>query len=228
MSTEHHQEHQEDEETPDPIIHVLADDRELDSGVIEALQHMPGVQVQAQRLALGDYEVDVDCVFERKTMLDFAESLKDGRLFTQAHRLVNSGGLVALILEGRGSDLSGSQMRREALQGAIVSLTLVFGLPVLRSFGPEETARLILYAASQLRRHASDVRLQHGSRPRTKRRLQLKIVQSLPGIGPARAQQLLEHFGSVEAVMTASAKRLQALPGIGEKTAARIRWALEA
>jgi|SRR6185503_893671 hypothetical protein len=66
-------------------------------------------------------------------MLDFAESLKDGRLFTQAHRLVNSGGLVALILEGRGSDLTGSQMRREALQGAIVLLTLVFGLPVLRS-----------------------------------------------------------------------------------------------
>ena len=214
-------------QAPAPLIHIVADDREIDSGVIEALQLTPGVQVQAQHLGLGDYEVDDICVFERKTMLDLAESLKDGRLFNQAHRLVNSGVLVAMILEGRGSDLTGSQMRREALQGAIVSLTLVFGLPVLRSFGPEETARLIVYAASQLRRHASDVRLQHGSRPRTKRRMQLKILQSLPGIGPARAQQLLEHFGSVEAVMTASAKELEALPGIGDKTSAKIRWALE-
>ena len=43
-------------------------------------------------------------------------------------------------------------MRREALQGAIVSLTLVFGLPVLRSFGPEETARLMVDAARHLDR----------------------------------------------------------------------------
>jgi ERCC4-type nuclease len=57
--------------------------------------------------------------------------------------------------------------------------------------------------------------------------LQLSILQSLPGIGPARAQQLLEHFGSVEAVMTASVKQLEILPGIGETTSARIRWALE-
>lgn len=194
------------------IIRILADDRELDSGVIEALQQTPGVQVRAQRLALGDYEVDAGCVFERKTMLDLAESLKDGRLFHQAHRLVNSGGLVAMILEGRGRDLIGSQMRREALKGALVSLSLVFGLPVLRSFGPEETARLLVYAARQLRRHPSDVHLRHGSRPRTKRRLQLKLLQGLPGIGPARAQQLLEHFGSVEAVMTASAEQLEGLP----------------
>jgi ERCC4-type nuclease len=188
-----------------PLIHILADDREIDSGVIEALQRTPGVQVQAQRLGLGDYGVDDICVFERKTMLDLAESLKDGRLFRQAHRLANSGSLVAMILEGRGSDLIGSQMRREALQGAIVSLTLVFGLPVLRSFGPDETARLMVYTASQLRRQACDTLYRHGARPRTKRRMQLSILQSLPGIGPARAQQLLEHFGSVEAVMTASA-----------------------
>ena len=219
---------EETNETHAAIIHILADDRELDSGVIEVLQQTPGVQVRAQRLALGDYEVDAGCVFERKTMLDLAESLKDGRLFNQAHRLVNSGGLVALILEGRGRDLIGSQMRREALQGAIVSLTLVFGLPVLRSFGPEETARLLVYAARQLRRHPAEAQLRHGARPRTKRRMQLKILQGLPGIGPARAQQLLEHFGSVEAVMTASAEQLESLAGFGEKTAARIRWALEA
>ena len=218
---------QEAKEAQTQIIHVLADDREIDSGVIQALQHTPGVHVQTQRLSLGDYEVDAGCLFERKTMLDLAESLKDGRLFTQAHHLVNSGRLTAMILEGRGSDLTGSQMRREALQGALVSLTLVFGLPVLRSFDPEETARLMVYAASQLRRHASNVLLHHGSRPRTKQRMQLSILQSLPGIGPARAQQLLEHFGSVEAVMTASAIQLEVLPGIGEKTTARIRWALE-
>ena len=93
-----------------PLI-ILADDRESDSGVIEALQHMPGIQVQTQRLALGEYEVNGGCVFELKTMLDLAESLKDGRLFSQADRLVNSGGLVALILEGRGPRCAGKRCK---------------------------------------------------------------------------------------------------------------------
>ena len=88
--------------------------------------------------------------------------------------------------------------------------------------------RLLVYAARQLRRHPAEVQLRHGARPRTKRRMQLKILQGLPGIGSARAQQLLEHFGSVEAVMTASAEQLEGLPGFGEKTSARMRWALEA
>jgi len=209
-----------------PPIHVIADDRESGSSVNQALARLEGIDVRVQRLKLGDYEVDGRCLFERKTVLDLAASVADGRLFHQAHRLANSGTLAALIIEGRGSDLSGSGMRREAIQGAIISLTLVFGLPVLRSYDPEETARLMFYTAGQLRRHDSNVPLHHGTRPRTKRRMQLRIVQCLPGIGPARAVQLIDHFGSVEAVMTAQADELQRLPGIGEKTSTRIRWAL--
>lgn len=207
-------------------IRFIADDRETGSGVIQALEEIEGVTVEIRRLRLGDFAVDTGCAFERKTMLDLAASLVDGRLFNQAHRLVNSGTLAALILEGRGSDLAASQMRREALQGAIISLTLIFGLPVLRSCDPDETARLMVYAAGQLRRHGANIPLNRGTRPRTKRRTQLRILQGLPGVGPARAQQLIERFGSVEAVMTAAPAELGALRGIGEQTAARIRWAL--
>jgi ERCC4-type nuclease len=66
MATEHHQEHQENEAAPAPIIHILADDREIDRGVIQALQQTPGVEVQAQRLLLGDYEVDAGCCSNAK------------------------------------------------------------------------------------------------------------------------------------------------------------------
>ena len=41
------------------------------------------------------------------------------------------------------------------------------------------------------------------------------------------AAGLLERFERVEAVMTAGAESLQAVDGIGAKTAASIRWALE-
>ncbi len=210
-----------------PITTVVADHRESASGVIDTLKQIPGVEVQVIPLPLGDYRVNGVCLFERKTLHDFAESLIDGRLFSQAIRLSASPLRTAIILEGTGRDLGGSAMRREALLGAIVSLTLIFELPVLRSREPAETARLLIYAAQQLRRDACDALPRRGRRPKRKRRIQLRLLQGLPGIGPDRAAALLDRFGSVQAVMTASLDALMELKGIGETIAQRIRSALE-
>lgn len=209
-----------------PVASVVVDDRETRSGVFEALQQMPGIAVRVAHLELGDYLVNADCRFERKTLLDFAESIKDGRLFTQANRLACWPARSAIILEGIAEDLQGSAMRREALLGAVISLTLVYELPVLRSRDPGETARLLVYAAEQLRRHAHGALPRPGKRPRSKRRIQLRLLQGLPGIGPTRAAGLLERFERVEAVMTADAESLRTVDGIGPKTAAAIRKAL--
>ena len=65
-----------------------------------------------------------------------------------------------------------------------------------------------------------------GYRPKTKKGRQLYILQGLPGVGHERALRLLEKFGSVEGVMRASRDELQAVEGIGAKTADRIRWAV--
>ena len=118
-------------------------------------------------------------------------------------------------------------MRREALQGALISLSLVFQIPILRSFDPVETAHLLLYAGQQLQRAEADHVWRHGKRPKRKRRLQLYVLQGLPGIGPQKAERLLRELGSVERVMTAKEQDLRTVAGIGEKLAARIRWILE-
>lgn len=66
-------------------------------------------------------------------MRDFAESIIDGRLFMQAGRLAQRFEQVVLILEGGISQWEGINMRRECLQGAIITLTLLYGFPLLRS-----------------------------------------------------------------------------------------------
>jgi ERCC4-type nuclease len=91
---------------------------------------------------------------------------------------------------------------------------------------PEETARLIVYAACQVQSLGKAGYARPGYRPKTKKGRQLHILQGLPGVGPDRALRLLEKFGSVEAVMRAGLEDLMAIEGIGAKTADRIRWAV--
>ncbi len=100
-------------------------------------------------------------------------------------------------------------------------------MAILRSDGPEETARLLVYLAWQARRSARGGLPRPGYRPKGRRARQLFLLQGLPGVGPERAARLLERFGSVQAIMTASADDLATVDGIGEKTAAKMRCALE-
>lgn len=210
-----------------PLIPILIDDRERSGPVPDALARAGIFELRIGRLAVGDYLVDGRFLFERKTLPDLALSIKDGRLFNQALRLAESPLQAGLILEGTASDLEGSGMRWEAIQGALVTVALFIGLPLLRSRTPEETARSFEFAALQGRKLASGALPRRGQRPKGKLALQQHLLQGLPGIGPARAACLLERFGSVEAVLTANAAMLAAVPGIGKHTAQRIRWAVE-
>jgi len=209
-------------------VRVEADHRERTSGVIEALTAMPEVRVAICPLSTGDYRVDGRCVFERKTYADFAASVVDGRLFRQVTRLAATPGTSALVLEGLERDWETVGVAREALQGALISVEMVFGLPILRSSGPMETARLMLYAARQIQRMERGVVIRHERRPRKQRRLQLHVLQGLPGIGPQRAALLLEHFGSIAAAMQATEPQLMQVDGLGEVGARRIETLLHA
>jgi ERCC4-type nuclease len=210
------------------LIQITADDREQQSGIPELLSTQPGVEVHIERLPLGDYLIDDAILFERKTLIDLTESIKDGRLFRQGLRLAAAPCRVALLLEGRAGDLARSGMSRESIQGALVTLTLFFGVPLLRAFAPEESARMMLYAARQGRAiTTARIARPGGLRRRGKRRIQQALLQGLPGIGPERAARLIDRFGSVEAVLTADAKALAEVRGIGRTTAAAIRWAVE-
>jgi DNA excision repair protein ERCC-4 len=206
---------------------IVVDDRETGSGIIDILREQGGVGVAVERLPLGDYRIDDALLVERKTLADLVASIKDGRLFGQGCRLAASPLRTVLILEGTGRDLASSGMRREAIQGALMTITLFLGIPLLRSMNPEETARLMLLAARQCRRFADGPLPRRGRRPRGKYRVQARVLQGLPGVGPERARSLLDRFGSLEAVLTADVAQLASVRGIGKGTAEAIRWAVD-
>ncbi len=209
----------------DPI-NILADDRERKSDVIEMLLEFENVEIDIQRLSIGDYQIGKRMIIERKTLKDFAISVIDGRLFKQMIYLANSKFEGVLILEGTSSDSIEIGVTREAMQGALINVSLIMGIPVLRSKNPVETAKLLVFIARQIESITNGGVQRHGYQPKGIRYRQRYILQGLPKVGRERADRLLDRFGSVEAVVSASIDDLQTVDGIGNNIAEKIKWAV--
>lgn len=202
---------------------IVCDDRERASDVIAELRALPDTDVAVRRLIAGDYLIDGRVLVERKTTRDFAVSIIDGRLFQQATRLLRATpGRALVLIEGEKSVLAETGVRREALQGALVTLSVLLGLPVLRARDAAETARILRYTAEQVRRVEANALRRSGYRPKRLRARQSFVLQGLPGVGPERARQLLAACGSVAGVFAADEETLRQVPGIGAHTAAAI------
>lgn len=196
-----------------------------------------GLPVRRALLPLGDYLIDGELLFERKTIPDLLVSLTDGRLFRQARRLYHwraryPGSRAAFIIEGRIRPPGIRQWERRLIQGALLKITLQWGIPLLRSLEPAESARIMLYAARQHSRGRLRTPLPALTFPEQtlasghseKRLVQQQLLQILPGIGPRRARALLEQFGSITAIVNADERELAATENLGREMARRIRW----
>lgn len=211
----------------DTVTHVVVDDRERDGLVAGHLAALPGVSVEVGHLPLGDFLVDGRLLVERKTVADLAASLCDGRLFRQAKRLAaDREHRVCIVLEGTSRQAEQVGVARESLQGAVVSLTLLYGLPLLRARDAAETARLLRYAAAQLTRCAAGLPKRILRKTTAAERVRIEMLQAIPGIGPERAHALLVRFGSIAALAAASQRELAKVPRIGRTLAGRVVAAL--
>lgn len=205
------------------IAAVAIDDRERDSRVKAALDRNENVKVTVKRLPLGDYQANDSLIVERKTLADFARSVRECRLFDQVARLTRQQHLrPCLILEGTAGPSTRLAIPKPAFQGALITVTVVFGLPVLRAETPEETANLILYAANQLQRREVRPPRRRGFKFTGNRRRQLLLLQAIPEVGPIRAKALLGAFGSPSGVASATVNQLTKVSGIGPDTARHV------
>ena len=132
-----------------PRLRIVIDDREPHVSIAAALKDCGCTSIEVRRLGIGDYVVNDALLVERKSLGDLIVSIIDGRLFQQAKHLAEAELPAAMIFEGTARDIEHGEMRWEAIQGAIVSVSLFFGIPVLRTRTLEETARTLLYAARQ-------------------------------------------------------------------------------
>jgi len=201
---------------------LRVDFSERNAGLLDLARRCGEFDVQMARLNTGDDFIESGVVVERKTYADFATSLADGRLFPQAAALARSPHRPIVLLEGpRPPHMP--DVHPHALKGALVSLAVMWRLPVLHARDPEDSLRILLYLAHQLRNSDPAIAQRYDRKPKRLASQKLYMLQGLPGVGPALANRLLVQFGSVERVVAADEETLVQVRGVGQKKAARIR-----
>ncbi len=124
---------------------VSIDHREGKSALAARLRQ-EGLTVEVVNLPVGDIKISDRILIERKGTRDFVDSLLDGRLLDQAGRLVGAAPRALLVVEG--NDLFQHRaVSGQAIMGALATLTLDYGLPVVTSSDTAETARFIAVSA---------------------------------------------------------------------------------
>jgi Fanconi anemia group M protein len=212
----------EDDETD--AVEVIADQRETKSKVVRELD-TSDISVELETLEVGDYVLSDRVAVERKSVEDFIDTLTGGRsLFDQIGDLSSSYSRPLLVLEGERQKLYSTGVHPNAVRGALASVVVDYGVPVLFTDDEDETAETLAVVARREQEEDDREARVHGEKSSaTLTEQQEYVVSSIADVGPVTARALLEEFGSVEAVMTATEDELQDAEGVGEKTARRIR-----
>ena len=207
-------------------ITIYADNRELQSKVVDILKHR--CTVSEQQLHVGDYLLSKRVAVERKTVGDFISSIVDGRLFKQLGELKENFAYPVLIIEGNGMYETDRKVHHNAIRGAIAAVAIDFNIPILWTQNALETAEMLIAIA---KREQLDNGRKNAVRGRKKARSmndrQEILIAGLPQVNTSTAKKLLKHFGSPEKVFTASEDDLKNVEGIGPKMAKKIRHVIK-
>jgi DNA excision repair protein ERCC-4 len=162
--------------------HVLrVDHSERHATLLDLARTCADFDVRMERLDVGDYCIDGRVVIERKTYADFATSLADGRLFPQAAALARSPHRPIVLLEGP-KPATMPDVHRHALQGAMISLAVMWRLPVLYARDPEDSLRVLRFVAHQIRSSDSTILRRYDRKPKRLASRKLYMLQGLPGV----------------------------------------------
>ena len=201
-----------------PII--IVDYKEKDSGVVQILAERD-VLIRLENLDVGDYIVG-DFIIERKSIIDFINSILDGRLYSQLEKLQNKNSL--LIIEGEEEELILSpEFSANYLRSLILKIILEYKIPIIRTRNFIDTANYIyLIAKSSFK----VTKIPEGVKTyKSFDEIKLEILKQIPGIGEILAKKLLKRFKSLKGVFTASKVELSNV--IGEQRAEKLKRIFE-
>ena len=208
----------------DEKIKVFADVREKYSGVVTAL-YDEGALIELKALAIGDFLCSSRVAVEVKRAADFVNSIVDGRLLQQLKGLKENFERPVLIIEGSQElDLySIRNVHPNAIRGMLATIAVSYGLPILYSKNPKDTAGLIMAIAKREKEASAPEPALHSQKPATLAQKQEYVIAALPGIELKLSRSLLQKLGSVKDVINATEEQLQKVELIGPKKRQKLK-----
>ena len=111
---------------------------------------------------------------------------------------------------------------RQAVKGALLSVSLCWQIPIIFSSNENDKARTMIIAANQFLKETYPNYSRAGN-SKNRMKKSLNFLQGLPSVGPSLAKSLLEKFKTIENVILATEDELLEIEGLGKKKAKIIR-----
>ncbi|MGB9674642.1 MAG: helicase-related protein, partial [Nanopusillaceae archaeon] len=201
-----------------PII--IADYKEKSSGVIQTLANTD-ILVRLENLEYGDYIIG-DYIIERKTVIDFINSILDGRLYNQLDKLKDKNPII--ILEGSDESIGlTTDISINYLRTLILKIMLEYRIPIIRTSDFLETASYLYLLAKNYKKFPKIP--ERSKNFEDLDQVKLEILKTIPGIGENLALKLLERYKSLKNIFLAQKADLENI--VGEKRAERIKKVFE-
>lgn len=204
---------------------VFADYREKGAGIIKELSER-GVKVELSKLDVADYLLSDRVAIEHKSIKDFVDSIVDGRLLSQLSSLKRYERPL-ILLEGEEDIYSQRKIHPNAIRGALSTILVSYGIPIVQTKNFKETASLFLIIAKREADPSKKDFTLHSAKPLSDKEAQEYVVSSFPGIGTTLAKPLLKKFKTIKSLVNADEKELKEVELIGEKKAKRIKELVE-
>ena len=215
-----HTEYVEDEDNKIESISIICDHRETASAVVRELSLL-GIRLKLEQLEVADYIISDRVGIERKSANDFNDSIKDGRLFKELFDLTNNFERAILILEG--NPFENSNLKENALYGAITSIILNLGIIIYRTQDATESAQFLYNLAKKESSFSKgEPKLRFDKKPIETSHLLEYIVAGIPGINSLRAKNLLKDLKTLQEIFNSDIGDLIKVDGIGKKIAQEI------
>ncbi len=178
-----------------------------------------------QSKTIEDKEVLVG--IERKTVIDFLNSIIDKRIITQLISLKENFDIPILIIEGEENIYKIRNFHPNSIRGMLSAIAIDLQIPTLYTKNEKDTTSYIETIAKRLEGKRKNISLLKSKKPITQKELQEYIIESFPGIGPTIAKSLLKKFKTIKNIVNADEKELQEVEKIGKKKAKSIKDILE-
>jgi Fanconi anemia group M protein len=204
------------------IASIFIDNRE-NNDLIKELYKIEDIEVKSQNLNVGDIVITDQIAIERKSKLDFVNSILDKKIFRQIKDLAINYRRPILILEGSENIYSLRNVNPNVIRASISAIAIDFRVPIIFTDSIKETAQMVATITKRAYKDKKETSLVASKTSSTENEELEKFVSMIPKVNIITSRNILKKFGNIKNLVNASEKEILEVEGVGKLRAKNIK-----